>query len=620
MNTMKGLKNNFIMAPIKLGYCNKDGKVNDRHLDFYGRRSTYAGAIDVEPFYIDAGLRENPYQLGIDNDDKVEGLQRLTGLIHSSGSKVIAHINHPGRMANPALPGNYFWSSSDAPCENGGAKPVAMDRTMMDRSIHLLAGAAKRAETAGFDFVEIQFGYGYVMSQFLSPAINNRTDEYGGSLDNRMRFPLEVLRAVRQSVSLPVIARVTANEMFPSGMHLEEVIQFVKVLEKAGIAAVHVTTGSICSAPAWFYQHLFVPKGKNWEFAAKLKEKVSVPVIFHGRINSMKDVELLREKYGAQYFSVGRALIADENFLEKVLKLHGGAIRPCLACCEGCLGGVRQGKGLACVVNPTVNTNLSFPKPATTSKRVAVIGGGLAGMQAAVTLRERGHHVSIFEKSKLGGQFLLACLPPKKEPLQEIIDYYKHEIDRLGIPVRYEEATCEKVEKEGFGVVVMATGAVPVVPRIKGLVEFYGSEVLFDDKTPRNKKVLIIGGGLVGIEVASKLVDAGNRVVIVEMLDEIARGLEMIERNMTLKKLKDARVEILLQHQVREVQDRRIILVHEGKEVLVNDVEVIVVAAGMKSYKPFQPALPVYYVGDAKEVRKAQAAIRSAYEIALNIP
>ncbi|MGB9735491.1 MAG: FAD-dependent oxidoreductase [bacterium] len=616
---MNGLKNNFIMAPIKLGYCNKDGKVNDRHLNFYEKRSKYIGAIDVEPLYIDAGLRENPFQLGIDNDDKIEGLKKLTRLIHTYDAKAIAHINHPGRMANPNIPGNYYWSSSDKPCESGGAKPVAMDRNMMDKAIQTMVNAAIRAENAGFDFIEIQFGYGYLMSQFLSPVINDRKDEYGGSLDNRMRFPLETLNAIQSHISLPIIARVSADEMSPNGLHIEEVIPFVQALEKAGVVAIHVTAGSICLTPAWFYQHMFVPKGKNWELAAKIKEKISIPIIFHGRINSLKDIEFLKEKYGATYFSVGRAMVADENFVGKILKLCEGNIRPCLACCEGCLGGVREGKGLSCVVNPTVNTNLPSPKPASSTKKIAIIGGGLAGMQAAVTLKERGHEVNLFEKNKLGGQFILAALPPKKEGLQEIINYYKNEIERLKIVVRYEEATAEKLKNEGFDVVIMATGGIPIIPNIKGLKKFYWAEILFDDITPQNKKVLVIGGGLIGIEITSKLLDKGNKVIIVEMLDEIARGLEMIEKNMLLKEIKDARVEILLKHQVKEVKDNKVILLSGDKETVLENIDAIVLATGMKSYIPFHSTLPTYYVGDAKEVHKAQEAIRSAYEVGLNI-
>ena len=194
---MLELRNPFIFPPIKLGYTKGDGKVNDRHIGFYKRRSSHLGAVTLEPLYIDKGLRELPTQLGIDNDDKIEGLKKLVDTIHEAGAKAIAHINHPGRMANPKIPNNYFVSSTDKACENGGATPQKMDTEDMDKAKEILVNAAKRAEKAGFDFLELQAGHGYLLAQFMSPAVNNRTDEYGGSFENRIKFPLEVVNAVQ---------------------------------------------------------------------------------------------------------------------------------------------------------------------------------------------------------------------------------------------------------------------------------------------------------------------------------------------------------------------------------------------------------------------------------------
>ncbi len=619
---MTGLfKNEFIMAPLKLGYCsNKDGKVNDRHLKFYKDRAARLGAIIFEPFYIDSGLRENPFQLGIDADDKVEGLKQLVDLVHKTDTRAIAHINHPGRMANAAIPGNYFWSSTDKACENAGATPVSMDETMMKSATNKIIEASMRAQKAGFDFIELQFGYGYLMSQFLSAAINNRADIYGGSLENRMRFPLEVLKQVKNAINIPIIARLSADDFLPNGTRIEEAIAFSKELVKSGVVALHVTLGSACTSPAWYYQHMFIPKGKNWEYAAKIKESVEIPVFFHGRIHSKQDIELLKENYGAEYFSIGRALIADENFAGKITHQINEPVRPCLACSEGCLGGVRAGKGLGCVVNPLVNAELPEISPAEKSKKIAVIGGGIAGMQAAITLHARGHQVEVFEKDKLGGQFILAYLPPKKESLREIVDYYISEIDRLGIKVRYQEATKELISDEGFDELVMATGAVPAIPPIKGLTDFLWAEILHEKITPANQNMVIVGGGLIGCEIASKLLDNGNKVTIVEMLDEIARGLELIERNMTLKKFKENNVKIFLKHKVTEVQGKTLIMEDENENtVKLENVDKIVMATGMKSYRPFETNIPGHFVGDAKLVAKAQEAIHDAYTLALNI-
>ena len=619
---MLNLRNPFIMALVKLGYSDGTGVVTQRHIDFYGPRSKHVGAVTLEPLYMDAGLRELPTQLGIDNDNKLEGLKKLTDLIHGNGAKAIAHINHPGRMANPKIPGNYHWSSTDKACESGGAVPKKMDRAMMDKVIQMHTEAAQRAEKAGFDFVELQTGHGYLLAQFLSPAVNDRTDEYGGSLENRMRFPLEVVRAVVQAVNIPVIARISGDEIISNGFHLDEMSVYAKKLEAEGVAALHVIAGTACGTPPWFFQHMFVPKGKTWQLAGELKKKVSVPVIFLGRIHSADDIETIKEKYKGEYFALGRALVADPDFVGKYLGEVEGVIRPCLACSEGCLGGVKAGKGLGCVVNPQANTGLPDLEKAAVAKNYAVVGGGLAGMEAAIDLKRKGHAVTLFEKEELGGQFNLAYLPPHKESLKDLGDYYKTELDRLQVLVKKEEVSADTIKNGKFDGVIMATGALPAVPPIKGLKKYYWTEFLEDEYLPSGKKVLVIGGGLIGMEVASKLVANNNEVVIVEMLEEIARGMEMIEKAMTLKELKAKGTEIITSHTVTEVDGGKVRITGEEGDRVLAGIDHIVVATGMRSYHPFEKEEglpPLYFIGDAQKVGKAQDAIREAYELALKL-
>ena len=557
---MLNLKNEFILAPLKLGYSDKTGVVTQKHIDFYNKRSKNIGAVTLEPLYMDIGLRELPTQMGIDNDRKIEGLKKLTDTIHKNGAKAIAHLNHPGRMANPKIPGNYFLSSTNKACENGGANPEKIDRNKMSEVIKLFVDSAKRSVASDFDIIELQFGHGYLMAQFISPAVNDRDDEYGGSFENRIKFPLEIAKAVRNAIDIPIIARISGDEMIPNGFHIEDMIKFSKELESIGINAIHVTAGSACSTPPWFFQHMFIPKGKTWEFASKIKDNINIPVIFVGRINSKKDINTIKEKYNADYFALGRALVADPDFIGKYLNKVKGNIRPCLACAEGCLGGVKQGKGLACVVNPLVNTRLTKLKKSSTKKYYAVVGGGLAGMQVSIALKEKGYDVDLYEKNKLGGQFNLAYLPPNKQSLKEIVDYFVKEIKEHNINLINKEAIESDFTDNKYTGIIMATGAVPAIPPIKGLNEYYWTEFLNDNQLPENQKVLVVGGGLIGLEVASKLVDANNNVVIVEMLDEIARGMEMIEKAMTVKKLKTKKAEILINHKVSEIDNKKVFI------------------------------------------------------------
>jgi len=616
---MLELQNPFIMAPIKLGYSDGTGRINDRFISFYKRRNKRIGAIIPEPFYLDRRLREIPNQMGIDHDEKIEGLQKLADTIHENGAKAIAHLNHPGRMANPNIPGNLFVSSIDDPCPNGGAIPKQMTKEDMDEVTSLFVSAAKRAEQSGFDAVELQMGHGYLLAQFISPAVNTRKDEFGGSFENRVRFPLAVFDAVKSAVTIPIIIRVSGDEMIPEGITLEETKKLAKLLQEQGAEAIHVSAGTVCSTPPWFFQHMFVPKGKTWEFAGSIQESLDIPVIFVGRVNSAGDIKKLQEQYHARYIGIGRGLVADPDFLSKYYENIPGPIRPCLACSDGCLGGVKSGEGLQCVVNPEIEFGEQPLVKADRPLSYAVVGGGLAGMQAAISLHERGHKVDLYETDQLGGQFNLAYLPPNKESLKGIIDYFKDQLNRYTIPVIKETATADMLLDSNYNGVVLATGSRPAIPPIKGLGEYYWAECLLEENLPTKKRVVVIGGGLIGVEIASNLVDKDNTVYLVEMLSEIARGMELIEKKLTLQKLAKHKVTILTDTRVSQIDGNKVHL-DGANETIVDNIDVIVVATGMKSYNPLEPELknqlPVSVVGDAKQIGKAKDAIRSAYEIA----
>jgi len=615
---MLQLRNKFIMAPVKLGYSDGLGNVTPKHLDFYSQRSKHIGAVILEPLYMDSGLRELPTQLGIDNDDKIKGLKKLTDLIHSNGAKVIAHLNHPGRMANSKIPGNYFWSSSDNTCLNGGAVPKKMDREMMDKVIALFVDTAKRAVASGFDIIELQFGHGYLLAQFISPEVNDREDEYSGSFENRIKFPLEVLRAVRKTVDVPLIARISGDEMISSGFHIDEMVEFSIQLELNVINAIHVSAGSVCTTPPWFFQHMFIQKGRTWELAEIIKVNTNLPVIFVGRVNSIKDIELLNEKYGADYIAIGRALIADSDFVGKYLHKVSGLIRPCLACAEGCLGGVKQGKGLGCVVNPLVNTGYPKVEKAKTFKKFAVIGGGLAGMETAITLKERGHKIDLYEKEKLGGQFVYAPLTPHKKSMEELIPYFESELKSKGINIFFKEITdFEDIAK--YDAVVLATGSKPAVPKIEGLDKFCWAEILLKENLPENKSVLIIGGGLIGVDIATALIPKNNKITIVKRTTDFGEDMEMISKKLSLAIMKKNQTVFSDHTHIKKIEGKTVYAERNGESIKFEDIDLIVVSPGMRSYNPLEEKLggkvPIYVIGDAREVGKAQDAIREGFEI-----
>ena len=616
------LRNEFIFPPIKLGYSDQTGVVKQQHLEFYDLRSKHIGAVTIEPLYMDSGLREIPTQLGIDSNDKISGLRTLTNLIHKNGAKAIAHLNHPGRLVNPKIPENYFWSSTDKPCENGGAVPESMNRNMMNKVINLFVDSTRRAVDSGFDIIEIQFGHGYLLAQFLSPDVNKRSDDYGGSFENRIRFSIEVLSAVRKAINIPIVARISGDEIIPTGFHIDEMIKFSAILERNGVDAIHVSAGSACSTPPWFFQHMFIPKGKTWYYACRIKENVNIPVIFVGMINSIKDIKHIERIYDPDYLAVGRAMIADPDFVGKYLNKVEGLIRPCLACAEGCLGGVKSGHGLQCLVNPKVGKEIDIFEKPKKSKFFAVVGGGLAGMEVSLTLKKRGHKVTLFEKDELGGQFNFASLTPNKKSMETLIPYFVKEMKLNNIKVIYKKAKKSDLINK-YDEIVIASGSKPSKIKIDGLGKFYWAEILLKENLPNNKKVLIIGGGLIGVDIATALIPLNNQVIIVKRTSDFGEDMEMIAKSLSLKMMKEKGTIFRDHTHIKKVAGRTVYAERNGKDIQFSDIDMIVVSTGMKSFNPLEKELKnnilVHVIGDAKKIGNAQDAIHDAYKLAMSL-
>jgi 2,4-dienoyl-CoA reductase-like NADH-dependent reductase (Old Yellow Enzyme family)/thioredoxin reductase len=619
---MLDLKNNFMFAPIKTGYGKGDGKVTDRHVAFYTARSEYLGAVTLEPPYLDKGLRELPTQIGIDNDDKIKELNRLNDSMHANNTRVVAHLNHPGRMANPKIPGNYFISSTDKPCENGGATPKKMDTEDMKKVMQLFIDAAVRSEKAGFDIIELQFGHGYLLAQFISPAVNDRDDEYGGSFENRIKFPLQVFDAVKNATGLSIIVRISGDEMIPNGIKLPEMIKLSKILKEKGVQAIHVSAGSVCSTPPWYFQHMFTPKGKTWEMAEKIKEAVNIPVVFVGQINTFEDIDKIKNDYPDDYIAIGRALIADPDFIGKYLGKIKGVYAPCLACAEGCLGGVKSGQGLQCLVNPTVGRETQGIEKAKQPKKYAVVGGGLAGMKAAITLKERGHDIDLYEKDKLGGQFNLAPLTPHKRSMAKLVPYLIERLKEEDVNVIFKEAAKTDLVSKYDGV-ILATGSILAIPKIPGLNKFYWADILLEENLPENKNVFIIGGGLIGVDIATALIPRNNKVTIVKRTTDFGEDMEMIAKLLSLKMMKEKGVVFSDHTYIKRIEGKTVYAERDGKQIQFNDMDIFVVSTGMKSYNPLEDKLkqelPIYVIGDAMHLGNAQDAIRDGYEIGLKL-
>jgi 2,4-dienoyl-CoA reductase-like NADH-dependent reductase (Old Yellow Enzyme family)/thioredoxin reductase len=622
------LPNRLLMAPVKTGYGNLAGEANFRHEEYYRRRAKGGvGTIIVEPLFIDPRGKEHPKQLGISSYTHVKNLKRLVNAIHYEGSLAIAHINHAGRAANPKVIGQNPEAPSEVTCSSSGATPMAMTKKRIAEVILEYAGASRRAIEAGFDAIEIQFGLGYLISQFLSPRTNLRSDEYGGSAENLYRFANGILSQVFQETGpdYPIITRISATEQTEGGLEFKDAVALVNFLKEKGVIALHVVSGSACDSPPWYYQHMRLPLGKNLEWASLVKKEMAMPVIVAGRLGDPKDIRQAIGSGMVDAVALGRPLVADPDLPRKMIENRDDDVIQCGACLQGCLLKVKSGEGLGCVVNPTVGKESERFKKTEKVKNIVIVGGGPAGIQAALTASEQGHKVVLIEKKELGGQFNLSFLPPGKEMMKRPLKSFVNRVKRSSIVFRLgQEATVEDIMAEDPDMVIIATGAVPILPSIPGLNEVLTGEDILTEKNHVGNRVLIIGGGMVGLECAEFLAAKGHDLTVIELLEDIARDMEPITRKLTVNRLNLSNVKILTNARITRFEGEKAFVELNGEEKHLGDFDSVVAAVGTRSVNDLidplrKRGMEVKTIGDARQPRQIYDAVKEGFETAVNI-
>jgi 2,4-dienoyl-CoA reductase (NADPH2) len=617
------LSNRLLMAPVKTAFGTPDGKSTYRHEAYYRRRAEGGvGAIIVEPCYVDPQGKEHPKQLGISDYDHLESLKRLVAAIHEGGAVAIAHLNHAGRASNPKVIGTAPEAPSEVMCTLTGVTPVSMSQERIEQVVLEFAGAVRRAGEAGFDAVEIQFGLGYLIAQFLSPHTNRRWECYGGSRENRFRFAEEILAAVKSENkrSLPIVARLSASEQIPGGLEISDAIILTRFLQEHAVAALHVVGGSACESPPWYFQHMRLPLGKNLDWATTIKKEVNIPVIVAGRLGNPADIRAAVDGGVVDAVALGRPLVADPDLPLKMREDRDGAVIQCGACLQGCLGGVKSGEGLCCIVNPEVGFESNHLRPPATLKTVVVVGGGPAGMQAALSAERLGHKVILFEKSDLGGQFGLSWRPPGKAMMKRPLESLIRLLRESKVDIRtFHMATMQDILDEHPQQIIIATGATPIIPSIPGLDNPLTGEDVLKESSPVGERVLIIGGGMVGLETAEFLLQKGHRITIVEMLEDVARDMLPITRKLTLKVLGEARIPILTSTEVTRFAGKQAFAISDGAEKSLGEFDSVVVAVGTRSVNElearlYRHGLEVKVIGGAKAPRQIGDAIKEGFK------
>ncbi len=637
------VKNRIVLPPMTLGIGGPAGMLTERHCDYYEARAKGgAGLIITEGTGINPKRTYGLFPLGLYDDSLIPSWNQLAKAVHKYGAKVMSQLFDPGPEIIKMLTGIDPVGPS-AVAGWGMFRDVPKELTIdeIEAIINDFGDAARRAKEAGLDGVQIHAAHGYAMvGSFLSPFFNKRTDGYGGSLEDRMKFLLEIIKSVRKKAGedFPVIVRMSGDERRTGGRTVHETQFIAGMLEKAGVDALEISGGTVPNVFWGVVAPSGTPLALNTGFSESIKKVVDIPVISVGRINTPRIAEFVLENGKADMVSMGRALNADPELPNKAANGWLEDIAPCVACNIGCIGTVVQAGAASCTVNPAAGREREMEIiPAQKLKNVMIIGGGPAGLEAARVAAIRGHKVTLFEKeNKLGGQINIASVPPFMQEISQLIKYLSGQAKKAGVKVELgKEVTAAFVKERKPDVVIVATGAVPARPdSISGVDKgnvVSAWETLAGHRSSTAKKVIILGGGVLGCETADFLAQTNDNfatasadVTIIEKMDILALDCVAEQRHLLMGRLREKRVNILLGAEVNEILDDGVVYTKDGKKEAIKGAEFVILAVGVKPNNMLSNEIKdivseVYVIGDANTPKKALQATAAGAEIARKI-
>lgn len=554
--------------------------------------------------------------------------------MHQYGTKIFCQIYHAGRQSSQHVNGGkQIVAPSAIPCPWLREMPKALSIAEIRLLVKEFGDTALRAKKSGFDGVEIHAAHGYLIAQFMSAYANKRTDEYGGSLNNRLRFVREIYADVRSKVGddYPVIIRFSAIEDVPGGRDMAESRILAKEFERWGFDALNVSCAVYGDRNRQIVSPMYVSNAWQADIAKEIKDLVSIPVFTVNRILDPLMAESLLNAGVADIIGMGRQSLADPAMPNKALAGDFDKIRYCINCLQGCTGALYVGGPVTCLVNPSLGLESEVddehPEMAKESKKVFIAGGGPGGLQAARTAALRGHEVSLFEKREfLGGQFVSAAYPPSKGGLTAFTAWQISEVKRLGIRIfTSTELTADIVKNDKPDVVIIATGGEAVRPKIKGIdgPNVYLAEDVLLGKVEVADNVVICGGGEVGCELSAHLGSIQKNSVVVEMQNRLMADLDGVNRTYLTELMRKYDVKSYIDTKVMGIDEGGVVAERNAQEIRIKG-DSVVLAFG---YKPFnklakeleKTAANVVVIGGATKTSNAQAAIKDAFDAALAI-
>ncbi|MCC2320691.1 oxidoreductase [Cellulomonas xiejunii] len=619
-------RNRIVMPPMHVGFGRR---VEEREVAYFAARAAGGvGLIITGTMTTTSRFEDNEGWPKVEDDGAIPDLARLADAVHAGGALLAGQLTPgSGRVGPPEPGGEVPVSASATPWL---ADPSRACRELTTGEVEYLVEqygpAAARLAAAGFDAVDIHSHTGYLIDQFMSSQWNQRTDRYGGSLENRLRFPLELIAAARAAApELAITFRLTVDHHMPGGRSLEESLQMAPIIAEAGIHLLMVDDGAFETVD-WIFPPYYMGDAPLLPGAAAVRAVVDVPVMATGNITpEIGDRAVAAGE--VDFIGMGRALIADPDLPRKLAAAQPAAVRPCIRCNQLCVGNILAGEPLGCAVNPEVGFEAHLPGPAPEQRHVVVVGAGPAGLEVARVAATRGHRVDVYDEADhAGGVLWPAATPDFKRELRRMVDWWQGQLAELPVSVHLgHRITADSSELRDADQVVVATGSTQLVPAsIPGTDRDDVVDVLrFHQGAPVGHRVVMVGGGLSGSDAALELANEGHDVTVVEMLDEIARDMLVVNRITLLRRLDEAGVRLLTSTRVREITDDGVIV--EGPDgVGTLPADTVVLALGSRPRTDLfteltAAGLPVQAVGDCVEPAKVGEAVNSAYALAAQL-
>lgn len=618
------LRNRIVMPPMGTWFAGSDGKVNQELIHYYGARAKGgAGLIIIEGTAVQKKGKETyPNMLAIYDDSFKNGFRELVQCVHHHGAKIAIQLTHSGR------------TFPDPKAESRIEVPLFSEMGNLEEIEKSFIAAAVRARECGFDAIELHGAHGYLIAQSLSPYYNKRKDRYGINVNRGTTFAIEIINGIKQEAGndFPIIIRISSREYIKGGLELEAAKEVCRLLEKNAIDAIHVSVGTFASEPLLVQvSPMYVEQGHLIDLAAAIKGNVGIPVIGVGRIKDPIHADEILEEDLVDLISMGRALIADPDLPNKANLGKFEDIRKCIGCNQGCIGNLVKKEGITCTVNPEVGQEgRIIVKKARRNKRVMVIGGGPAGLQVSSTAAKRGHSVNLFEKEdSLGGQLLAASVPPKRREINDLVEYLIKQVQNSGVSIKLGTlVTLGTVKDFGPDIVCLCTGATSKKVEIPGLDKsqaYFAIDVLkMRELSKLGRKIIIVGGGIVGLETADYLSEMGKKVYVIEILRRIGSGLEATNRFHLMKRLNNKNVEIFTLSEISEIRGTEAVITCPNEKKIIKEIDSFVIAVGsqpnislLRKIKQFYPR--VYRIGDSLKPRTALESIQEGFKVGLEI-